>query len=171
MSEPSPVRQADINRLLGNVEDTELEEVQNVPYMVGETVQVIPPNRPVKREDLDDLVYRTIDAKFEAVVKDVEERHDPFQGYQRTCRNIDPAEAQRRIDDGEPYTIRIKVPLDRGDVIVHDAVHGDVTFNARELDDFIIFRSDGTPTYNFATVVDDAGMGITHIILLPHPPE
>ena len=40
MSEPSPVRQADINRLLGNVEDTELEEVQNVPYMVGETVQV-----------------------------------------------------------------------------------------------------------------------------------
>ena len=96
--------------------------------------------------------------------KAAEERHDPFQGYQRTCRNIDPAEAQRRIDAGEPYTIRIKVPLDRGDVIVHDAVHGDVTFNARELDDFIIFRSDGTPTYNFATVVDDAGMGITHII-------
>ena len=68
--------------------------------------------------------------------KAAEERHDPFQGYQRTCRNIDPAEAQRRIDAGEPYTIRIKVPLDRGDVIVHDAVHGDVTFNARELDDF-----------------------------------
>ena len=91
-------------------------------------------------------------------------RKDPFQGYQRTCRNIDPAEAQARVDAGEPYTIRIKVPLDRGDVIVHDAVHGDVTFNAKELDDFIIFRSDGTPTYNFATVVDDARMGITHII-------
>ena len=91
-------------------------------------------------------------------------RKDPFQGYQRTCRGIDPAEAQARVDAGEPYTIRIKVPLDRGDVIVHDAVHGDVTFNAKELDDFIIFRSDGTPTYNFATVVDDAEMGITHII-------
>ncbi|MBQ6521219.1 MAG: glutamate--tRNA ligase, partial [Atopobiaceae bacterium] len=91
-------------------------------------------------------------------------RKDPFQGYQRTCRDIDPAEAQARVDAGEPYTIRIKVPLDRGDVIVHDAVHGDVTFNAKELDDFIIFRSDGTPTYNFATVVDDARMGITHII-------
>ena len=91
-------------------------------------------------------------------------RKDSFQGYQRTCRNIDPAEAQARVDAGEPYTIRIKVPLDRGDVIVHDAVHGDVTFNAKELDDFIIFRSDGTPTYNFATVVDDARMGITHII-------
>ena len=102
--------------------------------------------------------------KLAADKKAAEERHDPFQGYQRTCRNIDPAEAQARIEAGEPYTIRIKVPLDRGDVVVHDAVHGDVTFNARELDDFIIFRSDGTPTYNFATVVDDALMGITHII-------
>ena len=102
--------------------------------------------------------------KLAADKKAAEERHDPFQGYQRTCRNIDPKEAQARIEAGESYTIRIKVPLDRGDVIVHDAVHGDVTFNARELDDFIIFRSDGTPTYNFATVVDDALMGITHII-------
>ena len=102
--------------------------------------------------------------KLEADRKAAQERKDSFQGYQRTCRNIDPAEAQARVDAGEPYTIRIKVPLDRGDVVVHDAVHGDVTFNARELDDFIIFRSDGTPTYNFATVVDDARMGITHII-------
>ena len=91
-------------------------------------------------------------------------RHDSFQGYQRTCRGIDPQEAQARVDAGEPYTIRIKVPEDRGDVVVRDAVHGNVTFNAKELDDFIIFRSDGTPTYNFATVVDDAAMGITHIV-------
>lgn len=91
-------------------------------------------------------------------------RHDPFQGYQRTCRNIDPAEAQARIAAGEPYTMRIKVPLDRGDVVINDAVHGKVTFNARELDDFILIRTDGTPTYNFTTVVDDAMMGITHVI-------
>ncbi len=92
------------------------------------------------------------------------ERKDSYQGYARTCRDIDPSEARKRMEAGEPYTIRIKVPLDRGDVVVHDAVHGDVTFNAAELDDFIIFRSDGTPTYNFATVVDDAMMGITHVI-------
>ena len=91
-------------------------------------------------------------------------RKDSFQGYQRTCRNIDPAVAQARVEAGEPYTIRIKVPDGRGDVIVNDAVHGEVRFNARELDDFIIFRSDGTPTYNFATVVDDALMGITHVV-------
>jgi glutamyl-tRNA synthetase len=93
-----------------------------------------------------------------------QERKDPFQGYQRTCRDIDPAEAASRIAAGEPHVWRIKVPLDRGDVVIHDAVHGDVTFDAKELDDFVIIRTDGTPTYNFATVVDDAAMGITHVI-------
>ena len=91
-------------------------------------------------------------------------RKDPFQGYQRRCRDLDPEEARARIDAGEPYVLRIKVPEDRGDVVVRDAVHGDVTFAARELDDFVIQRTDGTPTYNFATVVDDAAMGITHVI-------
>ena len=92
------------------------------------------------------------------------ERKDPFQGYQRRCRNIPADEARARMEAGEPYTIRIKVPEDRGDVVVNDAVHGKVVFDAKELDDFVIFRSDGTPTYNFTTVVDDALMGITHVI-------
>ncbi len=91
-------------------------------------------------------------------------RKDPFQGYQRRCRDLSPEEAQARIDAGEPYVLRIKVPEDRGNVVIDDAVHGEVTFDAKELDDFVIFRSDGTPTYNFATVVDDALMGITHVI-------
>lgn len=91
-------------------------------------------------------------------------RKDPFQGYQRRCRDLSTEEAQARIDAGEPYVLRIKVPEDRGNVVINDAVHGEVTFDAKELDDFVIFRSDGTPTYNFATVVDDALMGITHVI-------
>lgn len=91
-------------------------------------------------------------------------RKDPFQGYQRRCRDLSPEEAQARIDAGEPYVLRIKVSEDRGNVVINDAVHGEVAFDAKELDDFVIFRSDGTPTYNFATVVDDALMGITHVI-------
>ena len=91
-------------------------------------------------------------------------RKDPFQGYQRRCRDLSPEEAQARIDAGEPYVLRIKVPEGRGNVVINDAVHGEVVFDAKELDDFVIFRSDGTPTYNFATVVDDALMGITHVI-------
>ena len=91
-------------------------------------------------------------------------RKDPFQGYQRRCRDLSREEAQARIDAGEPYVLRIKVPLDRGDVVIRDAVHGNVTFDAKELDDFVIQRTDGTPTYNFATVVDDALMKISHVI-------
>ncbi|QWT17151.1 glutamate--tRNA ligase [Collinsella sp. zg1085] len=91
-------------------------------------------------------------------------RKDPYQGYQRRCRCLDAAEAKARIAAGEPYVIRIKVPENRGDVVIPDAVHGEVRFDAKELDDFVIFRSDGTPTYNFATVCDDALMNISHVI-------
>ena len=102
--------------------------------------------------------------QLDADRKAAQERKDPFQGYQRRCRNIPADEARSRMEAGEPYTLRIKVPEDRGDVVIDDAVHGKVVFDAKELDDFVIFRSDGTPTYNFATVVDDALMGITHVI-------
>ena len=102
--------------------------------------------------------------QLDADRKAAQERKDPFQGYQRRCRNIPADEARARMEAGEPYTLRIKVPEDRGDVVIDDAVHGKVVFDAKELDDFVIFRSDGTPTYNFATVVDDALMGITHVI-------
>ncbi len=65
--------------------------------------------------------------------------------------------------EGEPYTVRIKMPLE-GAVEIDDLVQGNVSVDVDELDDFIIMRSDGTPTYNFVVVVDDIDMGITHVI-------
>ena len=102
--------------------------------------------------------------ELEAARAAAKERGDSFQGYQRTCRDIDPQEAKRRIEAGEPHVWRLKVPEGHGPIVVDDAVHGPCTFEACELDDMVLVRSDGTPTYNFATVVDDAEMGITHII-------
>ncbi len=64
---------------------------------------------------------------------------------------------------GVKPSVRIKAPL-TGEVVVHDAVQGDVVFGADALDDLVILRSDGTPTYNLAVVVDDHDMGITHVI-------
>ncbi|MBY4796845.1 glutamate--tRNA ligase [Collinsella sp. AGMB00827] len=103
----------------------------------------------------------------EMLAQDREEakaRKDPNQGYQKRCRHLTHDEAQRRMEAGEPYTLRIKVPENRGDIIIDDAVHGRVVFDAHEVDDFVILRSNGTPTYNFATVVDDAAMQISHVI-------
>lgn len=64
---------------------------------------------------------------------------------------------------GVEPVIRFRNPLE-GDVVVHDLVHGDVTFKNSELDDLIIARADGTPTYNFCVVVDDMDMAVTHVI-------
>jgi len=85
-------------------------------------------------------------------------------GYDRTCRALTAAESSRRIEAGEPHVWRVAVPLDRGDVVVDDVIRGEVPFRAEALDDLILVRTDGTPTYNFATVVDDWQMNITHVI-------
>jgi len=85
-------------------------------------------------------------------------------GYDRTCRSLDPTEAARRVNAGEPHVWRLRVPLDRGDIVVEDIIRGSVPFPATTMDDLVLVRSDGTPTYNFATVVDDWKMAITHVI-------
>ena len=87
-----------------------------------------------------------------------------FSGYDRACREIDPGQASLRIEAGEPHVWRVKVNDERGDIVVDDVIRGTVTFPLDAMDDFILVRSDGSPTYMFATVVDDWRMGITHII-------
>jgi len=72
-------------------------------------------------------------------------------------RDADPATWPDR-----PYAVRLKSPLE-GETVVSDAVKGDVTFQNSGLDDLILLRSDGNPTYNLAVVVDDHDMGITHV--------
>jgi len=72
-------------------------------------------------------------------------------------------EAQRRIDAGEPYVVRFQFP-DNIDITVHDMIRGDVSMNSRLLDDKVLFKSDGMPTYHLANIVDDHTMEITHVI-------
>jgi len=79
--------------------------------------------------------------------------------YNGMWRDRDPSEAP----PGVAPVIRIKAPL-TGEIVVHDHVQGEVVFKTENLDDFIILRSDGTPTYMLAVVVDDHDMGVTHII-------
>lgn len=86
----------------------------------------------------------------------------PFR-YARTCRDLSAEEVQARIAAGEPYSVRVKIPVE-GTITVHDLIHGDVTFNMDQFDDFVIVKSNGMPTYNFAVVVDDYLMGMTHVL-------
>jgi nondiscriminating glutamyl-tRNA synthetase len=83
--------------------------------------------------------------------------------YHGTCRNIPPDDARTRMDAGEKPVIRFKIP-ERVDVTFRDLVRGEVTFSSDVIGDPVLVRSDGRPAYNFAVVVDDAVMEITHVI-------
>ena len=85
------------------------------------------------------------------------------QGYDRHCRGIAPDVAKRRADAGEPFTLRLAVPLE-GKTIVHDGLRGEVEFGNETVDDQVLMKSDGFPTYHLANVVDDHLMQITHVI-------
>ncbi|MCL2437752.1 MAG: glutamate--tRNA ligase [Coriobacteriia bacterium] len=85
-------------------------------------------------------------------------------GYDRTCRHLSVEEAQTKVDADTPFVWRLKVPEGRTSIVVNDLVRGETAFPIEAVDDLVLMRSDGTPTYNFASTVDDADMGITHII-------
>lgn len=84
-------------------------------------------------------------------------------GYDRFCRNLNPAESARRAAAGESYIVRIKIPLD-GEITGHDLIRGDITFQNALLQDTVLMKSDGIPTYHLANVVDDHLMEISHIM-------
>ena len=83
--------------------------------------------------------------------------------YDRHCRSLSPEEIKEKLDAGVPYVIRQKIPLD-GETTFHDVLYGDITVENSTLDDQILLKTDGLPTYNFANVVDDHLMGITHVV-------
>ena len=83
--------------------------------------------------------------------------------YDRHCRNISREEAERRVAAGEQHVVRMKIPLE-GELSFDDAIRGKVTISHIMIDDQVIIKSDGFPTYHLAVVVDDHLMGITHVI-------
>ena len=84
-------------------------------------------------------------------------------GYDGHCRDLSQGEIDEKLAAGVPYVIRQKIPRS-GSTTFHDVVFGDITVENKTLDDQVLIKSDGLPTYNFANVVDDHLMGITHVV-------
>ena len=132
--------------------------------------------KPMYRQYADQLIrdgwaYYAFDKPeaLDAKRKEYEAQKKTFQ-YDCTTRgtmdnslSLGMEEAQRRIDAGEPYVVRFMFPDDIN-ITVHDLIRGDVTMNSRLLDDKVLFKSDGMPTYHLANIVDDHTMEITHVI-------
>ncbi len=100
--------------------------------------------------------------RLEAIRKKQEAANQP-SGYDRHCRELTVEEIEQHLAAGERYVIRFKVPL-TGKTQVRDDLRGEMVFDHETLDDFVILKSDGFPTYHLASVVDDHLMGISHVI-------
>lgn len=83
--------------------------------------------------------------------------------YDKHCLNLSKEEVEEKLASGIPWVIRINMPTE-GTTTFHDEIYGDITVPNAELDDMILIKSDGYPTYNFANVIDDHLMGITHVV-------
>lgn len=83
--------------------------------------------------------------------------------YDKHCANLSKEEVEENLKKGIPYVIRQNNPKE-GTTTFHDEIYGDITVDNSELDDMVLIKSDGYPTYNFANVVDDHLMGITHVV-------
>lgn len=98
-----------------------------------------------------------------AEIRQVMAKKGGKQGYDRRCRNLSSTEIQDRESKGMPWVARLKVPL-AGECVYHDAIKGRLTFPWADIDDQVLMKTDGFPTYHLANVVDDHLMEITHVI-------
>ena len=126
--------------------------------------------------------YSNVDEYVAALKEDLQSYHDDLREwteelesmkrvvagkeisiYDKRCLHLSKEEVQKRLDAGEPHVIRFNMPTE-GTTTFHDVIYGDITVNNEEMEDLILIKSDGYPTYNFANVVDDHLMGITHVV-------
>ena len=101
--------------------------------------------------------------RLEGLHKEAEERGEAAAKYDKHCLHLSKEEVQRRLDAGEPYVIRQNIP-ESGEAGFDDVIYGRIDVDCSELDDGVLIKADGMPTYNFANVIDDHTMGITHVM-------
>ena len=107
--------------------------------------------------------YRCFCSHTDHEEKEAEEKSGKFEKTADPCRSLSRAESDKRAAAGESFVIRQRIP-EEGTTTFHDEIFGDITVPNADLDDQVLMKSDGLPTYNFANVVDDHLMGITHVV-------
>ena len=132
------------------------------PYVQSERIGIYK-EYALKLVELGAAYYCFCDKERLEEVRELQKASGIAPQYDRHCRNLTPEEVQAKLDAGEPYVIRQKVPLE-GTTTFDDVVYGSITVENSTLDDQVLLKADGFPTYNFANVVDDHLMGITHVI-------
>ncbi len=132
------------------------------PYVQSERMGMFK-EYALKLVESGDAYYCFCDKERLDEVRKIQEASQIPPMYDRHCRNLPEAEIQENLKNGVPYVIRQKMPLE-GTTTFHDEIYGDITVENATLDDQVLIKTDGMPTYNFANVVDDHTMGITHVV-------
>ena len=132
------------------------------PYIQSERMGMFK-EYALKLVESGDAYYCFCDKERLEEVRKIQEASHIAPMYDRHCRNLSEEEIQEKLKSGVPYVIRQKMPLE-GTTTFHDEIYGDITVENNTLDDQILIKTDGMPTYNFANVVDDHTMGITHVV-------
>ena len=101
--------------------------------------------------------------RLESLKTSVSEDGTQIVNYDKHCLHLSKEEIEANLAAGKPYVVRINMPTE-GTTTFHDEIYGDITVPNAELDDMILIKSDGYPTYNFANVIDDHLMNITHVV-------
>lgn len=101
--------------------------------------------------------------RLQGVIEHQKQVKSDYLGYDRHCRHLSSDEIEARLKEKLPYTVRFKMPLD-GETTVTDYIRGEIRFDNRRLQDAVLMKSDGYPTYHFANVIDDHLMKISHIL-------
>lgn len=144
-------------------EEGKVEEVGNCgPYVQSERLPIY---EKYAEQLLNDghAYYCFCDKERLEAVREAQKSEGLTAKYDGHCKHIDLETARKRVAAGEPHVVRLRLPENR-DITFNDAVRGTVTFNTNELDDQVLMKQDGFPTYHMAVIVDDHLMGITHVI-------
>jgi len=135
------------------------------------------PSGPYRQSERTDIYRRHTDQLLEtgkayrcfctadrlAEMRAYQRKNKLAEGYDGHCRKLSDEEVARRMAQNEPFVIRLRVP-DDGACVIRDRLHGEIRYDYGQIDDQILLKSDGYPTYHLANVVDDHLMGITHVI-------
>ena len=178
------IEDTDQTRFVPGAEDYIIEALTWLGIKFDEGVHIGGPYGPYRQSDrkpmykqyADQLIrdgwaYYAFDKpeELEAKRKEYEAQKKTFQydcntrGQMQNSLSLSEDEVKQRLESGEPYVVRFKFPADT-EITVHDLIRGDVTMNSNLLDDKVLFKSDGMPTYHLANIVDDHTMDISHVI-------
>ena len=172
------IEDTDVERNVAGGEETILEDLRWLGFAWDEGPDVGGPHAPYRQSERDEVYAGAVDRLLEAgaayycfcseeeLAGEAEEFGEGRTAlrYSGKCRRLERTAAAARAAGGEPHVVRFAVPEGAGKVEVEDEIFGDISFPAADIDDFVLRRTDGRVTYNFAVVVDDLDMEITHVV-------